>query len=184
MKLNEMHSFINQALTDKAIAVLSEYRTIENSNQPPPLKDVARKKTVASLRNIIDYLEGEFGILPMDSINRAKELEEKEPQFIAVAEHNQQLTKEIYILKERWTKLVNAGVVDDKTGRATKTSKKTKKKVAKKAAPKKKKAAPKKKATKKKAGPTKKLQCPKCKMVFKNGAGLARHVKSCKGKKA
>jgi hypothetical protein len=174
MNLDETHSIIYQALADKAISALNEYRAVEASGQTPQVKSKMREKAVKSLRSITDYLDGEIGILPTASIMRAKELEEKEPQFIAVAEHNQALTKELLFHKDRWSRLVADGVVDDTTGIAPKPKKTAKKK----AAPKKKVVAKKKVKLPKKLG---KLQCGKCLRKFKSGAGLARHLKSCKG---
>lgn len=187
MDLDYMHSFINQALVDKAIQVLNEYRQIETSPQPQHVKDLAGKNALRALRSILSYMEGDFGILSMEDIKKAKELEDKEDQFIEIAKQNQSLISELRLAKNRWAKLQDTGVVDEKGAPAKKvkkkpTSKKKKKPTAKKASPR--------KTKKKKKTPPKKSEersssvgaiCKKCGREFKSNAGAARHAKSCKG---
>jgi topoisomerase IA-like protein len=176
MKLDSVHSCINQALTDRAIKLLVEYRNLEGSNAAQEAKDRSKKAAVEALQSIMDYLTGDFSILSTEDVKRATELEEKEPQFIAVAEHNQHLVNEIHLLKSRLAKAEGGSKVD-LDGVKKKTTASTKKKKSK---PKKATVA-KKKAKKKAAPKAKKNQCPKCGRKFKSGAGLARHKKSCKG---
>ena len=173
-----MHSFINQALIDRAIGVLTEYRNVELSSADMRAKASARTKAVKALQGAIDYLKGDYGILSMEDIKRAKELDEKEPQFIEVAEHNQNLTKELRLVKER---LARANGEEGELPKKFDPPKKAKAKKKRGRPPKANKAAPKK--AKKPGGKilVKNLSCPKCGRKFKNAAGLGRHKKACKG---
>lgn len=164
MSLDKMQSFINQALTTEALTTLNKYREIEASSQPQQVKDAHRALAIKALESVVTYLRGDYGILDMTSIKRAKDLEEKEPQFIAVAEHNQKLTQELHLLKTKMAKSEPQGGKVDLDGVKRKLTS----------------TSPKKK-TKKKATKTSGFQCGKCGRKFKSRAGLGKHLLSCKG---
>ena len=175
MDLDNMQSFLNEALTEKAIKTLTLYRDHEVSPATTPRsKEVMRLRAIQSLETVVTYLKGDYAIITTADARKAKELEEKEPQFIAVAEHNQQLTKELWILKDRWQRFHG----DEENPTPPKKAEASKKKKSPKPAVK----QAKKHVAKKKAAPkTKKLQCGKCQRIFKSAAGLTRHKHSCKG---
>jgi hypothetical protein len=156
-------SLLDQALAKAGICLFQEYKAAEAADQLPPIKRKTQARIVDDLEYIVKLLKEGCEIISREEMARAKELEEKEPQFIAVAEHNQALMKELKLLKDRQAK----GNEMDLDELKAKTQ-----------------VGPKTKPTKKTSAgkiSSKTPRCAQCGKTFKSNAGLARHVKSCKG---
>jgi len=172
--LDRMNNAINVALLDKCI---SDMHTAKKAEMSVGLTDQAkmasRREAINSMESAIKYLRGDVALLTTADAKRAQELEEKEPEFMQVAEENEKLRKTLEKLEKKYGS-------KPASKRAKKAEEKTtSKKKQKKAKPKNKAKKPAKK--KKKIAVKSKLTCPKCGRDFKSKAGLGRHIKSCKG---
>jgi hypothetical protein len=159
MDLDNAHTRINIALIDSAIKRLEELKAKEmtmqlNGVRSEPIERQAKlhgEWAINAMRMLIDYLNGVYSVTDTASLTKALELEEKEPQFLELAEKYQEMCKEQEGLKKALAKAERA-----------------KKKSAK-------------KPKKKKAKNNGELVCSTCGRVCKSKAGLARHFASCKG---
>ena len=107
MNIDQMQSHINVALIDSTIKALTDLRSIEMAmkvmGERP--KDAEHKSKLAAITAVnamnaaMRYLRGDFSVADGPSMTRAQELMEKEPEFLAVAEENQRLKKELEKLR-------------------------------------------------------------------------------------
>lgn len=112
MDIDSMHHHIAVSLVDAVLSDMQKMRQVLTTpNVPDQVQTEHLVSSIQSMDRATRYLRGDFMITDKESAKRAKELDEKEPQFIAVAEQNQRLKAENTKLIKRMESLGEAGEI-------------------------------------------------------------------------